>query len=196
MSRLKFFTAAIILFSIYSCSSNHPEGATHLVKDFNLSWIGDERNQGINLNHHKGESGGSRLIPETVFEYGFDEEFIIAKQHPNHWTPLYGRLEIYGDKYVLLNQKDTALLKKEYLSEESGKWYLTKEGFGEAQQRLYPNRSITNYYIISIKEYSFRFFNAEESVYRLTDEASFLEKRAELGVSESLSFSKVFEAFK
>ncbi|MEM7548675.1 MAG: hypothetical protein AAF363_03315 [Bacteroidota bacterium] len=195
MYRLYFFLTIIVLTIFSSCVPDHPKGATHLVKDFNLAWIGDERNQGINLNHHKGEYGGDSVVVETVFAYGFDDEFIIAKQHPNHWTPLYGRLEIHGDGYVLLNEKDTALLKEEYLSEEDGKWYLTKEGFDEAQVSLYPNRSITNYYIISIKDYSFRFFNAEESVFMFPDESSFLKKRSELGVSESLSFTKVFEEF-
>jgi hypothetical protein len=54
-----------------------------LTKDFWLNWWAEPNNKYILLSTEKDGNGGLILIKETVYAVGYDDNFIIAKQHPN-----------------------------------------------------------------------------------------------------------------
>ncbi len=80
------------------------------------------------------------IIPSTVFAVGYNDKYIIAKQHPEELTKI--------------------------------------------------DKSITNYYIIPIK--NVQYYNEKDVIGPMTKD-SFENKRKELGVPETLSFTKVFK---
>lgn len=68
---------------INGCFLNKPQSVQHIVKDFNLGWQGDANHQALFVNIDHSEYGGLKIIEETVFAIAWDQDFIIALQHPN-----------------------------------------------------------------------------------------------------------------
>ncbi len=61
---------------------NQSESVRNLVKDFNLGWRGDPIHQSLYVNVDHTEYGGIKIVEETVFAMAWDQDFIIALQHP------------------------------------------------------------------------------------------------------------------
>lgn len=73
-----FFAAAIlVLLSILFLR----ESKVDLVSDYEIDYVDIEQNMSIYYNDPKW--GGIGVINPTVFAVGYNEDFIIAKQHPN-----------------------------------------------------------------------------------------------------------------
>jgi hypothetical protein len=45
-------------------------------------WAADKMEQAAVVKKHKGSSSATHVVPATVFAYGWNDDFIIAKQHP------------------------------------------------------------------------------------------------------------------
>lgn len=67
--------------SLNGCFLNRPESVQHVVKDFNLGWQGNPKHRSLFVNIDHSEYGGLKIIDETVFAIGYDQNFIIAYQH-------------------------------------------------------------------------------------------------------------------
>ena len=166
----------------------------HLTKDFNLAWGAEKRYQALYLNSDHNEYGGFTIIPETVYAIGFDEEFIIAKQHPNLQegigNRLFGNHEKGGD-YLLTNPADTIYLSREdSIYEKNGKWYHISNGW-DPPSDLFPYKDSTYYYIIDIRNYGNIRAWDREGVYKFDTQSGFENKRIELGVSADLDYTFV-----
>lgn len=72
----KTFCLAIILFTLNSCIL-FDNGSRTIVDDYKLEWIDLPSNQYITF-------ADKTLVEGYVYAVGFDDEFIIAKQHPNN----------------------------------------------------------------------------------------------------------------
>ncbi len=68
-----------------------PQSETKLIKDFWLNWYDDESNQFILLVDND-STGGIPVINHTVFSIGYNDNFIIAKQHPDKEEEISERL--------------------------------------------------------------------------------------------------------
>ena len=167
-----------------SCMWDDPITAKKITKDYYLQWVYEKSDQIILKSSDKGKSGVIK-IPETVFAVGFNENFIIAKQHPNLEEEiskrLFGQRGENGD-YLLTNPNDTIYLwEEDRFYEENGKWYHISNGWNPPDS-LKPYKKKTNYHIIDIKNK-----NGEKFVF--DNETDFLNKRKELGISENLNFT-------
>ena|SRR3982750_2229886 len=101
----------------------------------------------MSLSYHAPEDGSNYggVIPETVFAVGFNEKYIIVKQHPRSFPK-------------------------------------------------HPDKKITNYYIVPVTDgFNYRTMNGMCGPLTLNQ---FSEKRIELGIPDSLNFTKEFEDLK
>ncbi len=179
----KILVILIIGFSFSSCLDD-PITVQKVTKDYYLNWVYDNSDQILIRSSDKGKSG-SIEISETVFAVGYNENYIIAKQHPNLEEQiserLFGNHEKGGD-YLLTNPADTIYLSKEDgIYEKNGKWYHISNGWNPPDS-LKPYKSQTFYHIIDIKE-------KNGKKYKFENESDFWNKRKELGISENLNFT-------
>jgi hypothetical protein len=65
---------------------NQPESVRNVVKDFNLGWRGQVKNQALYVNVDHTEYGGLKIVEKTVFAMAWNQDFIIALQHPGNST--------------------------------------------------------------------------------------------------------------
>jgi len=56
---------------------------------------------------------------------------------------------------------------------------------------LYPYRNETIYYIIDIRNYESKEWDRKNSVFEFTKESDFIDKKKELNISNSLTFTMV-----
>jgi hypothetical protein len=56
---------------------------------------------------------------------------------------------------------------------------------------LYPDRNETIYYIIDIRNYESKEWDRKKSVFEFTKESDFIDKKKELNISNSLTFTMV-----
>ena len=180
-----FFT--LILFT--SCDEQIE--VKHLTKDFNLAWWAEPREQSLYHNSSHNEFGGLIVIPETVYAIGFDDDFIIAKQHPNKAKQIQDRLfnkEEGYDDYLLQNAADTVWLSApDSIYEKDGKWFHISNGWSPPRN-LFPYKDSTYYFIIDVRDYDIKDWNSSY-VYKFDTEANFNIKRNEIGVDKNLNFS-------
>ena len=78
---MKYLCYCLLLLN--ACMLNQTESVRNVVKDFNLGWRGDAVHQSLYVNIDHTEYGGIKIVEETVFALGWDQDFIIALQHPN-----------------------------------------------------------------------------------------------------------------
>jgi hypothetical protein len=170
---------------------DEPINARKVTKDYYLHWIYEKNDQILLKSSDEGKSGAVK-ISETVFAVGFNEDYIIAKQHPNLENEiskrLFGKRGENGD-YLLNNPSDTIYLwKEDRFYEENGKWYHISNGWN-APDSLKAYKKITYYHIIDISTK-----NGEK--YKFDNESEFMEKRENLGIPKSLNFSIIDEDLK
>jgi len=172
-----------------SCIQTQSESVNNLVKDFNLSWRGEAKYQTLFANNDHTEYGGAKVIEETVYSLGYDENFIIAKQHPNLSAVKEKILKNQeGEDFLIENPQDTVYLNTEFIYAREGKYLYKKSGV-PALDNLFPYKSETIYYIVDIRDYSLRFWGTAGNVHKFRTQTQFDIKRKELGVPESLQFS-------
>ena len=135
---------------------------------------------------------GNIVVESSVFAVGFNEQFIIAKQHPNTANEILERLNEYDfdeKAYYLNDLSDTIWLqKKDNIYKNNGKFY-HKDYLNRNQlpDSLKPYKKITNYYIIDLRNYEKGNSNSYK-VHKMT-EKGFLIMRKYLDVPEDLTFT-------
>ncbi len=164
---------------------------TKLTKDFWLNWWADSTDQHILLSFENDGNGGTPIINRTVFAVGYNNNFIIAKQHPDKEEEIQARLfnhdSVTGD-YLLESPADTIWLSGEdSIYERSGKWYHISNGWNPPDS-LRPYRKITYYHIVDIRHYEQKNWDSYK-IYTFDNEAEFINKRHELGVPDDLIFT-------
>lgn len=130
----------LIVYFILSCDS--PPYEKNINESYQLSTINGMENMTLFVNDNGAYVG---VVGPTIFAIGYNEDFIILKQHPT----------------------------------ENGS---------------YPNKSITAYYIIPLKE-KVNDYIVDNKIGPLSKE-EFLTKRNKLGVPNYLKFTKTFEELK
>ena len=162
-----------------------------LTKDFWLNWWAEENNKYLLLSTEKDGNGGLILVKETVFAVGYDDNFIIAKQHPNRQEEIQKRLFNYDTtekSYLLTDPNDTMYVsgKDDSIYKKNGKYYHISNGWNPPDS-LKPYKKETNYFIIDIRKY-IRHQPNSYVTYEFKNENDFLKKRKELKISEKLTF--------
>ncbi len=164
---------------------------TKLKKDFWLNWWADNTDQHILLSFDDIGNSGIPVIERTVFAVGYNNNFIIAKQHPDKEEEVSERLfsdqNSKGD-FEIKNLADTVYLSKDdRIYQDSGKWYHISNGWNPPDS-LKPYRKITYFHIVDIRNYD-RKNRDSYKVYTFENEKEFIEKRLELGVPNELTFT-------
>ena len=163
-----------------------------LTKDFWLNWTVEENNKTLLLSTEKDGNGGTILIKETVFAVGYDDNFIIAKQHPNRQEEIQKRLFNYDTTekaYLLTDPSDTIYIsgKDDSIFKKNGNYYHISNGWNPPDS-LKPYKNETNYFIIDIRKYKRQQPNNYDT-YKFQNENDFLKKRQQLKISDQLTFS-------
>src|SRR4051812_27148735 len=99
MQEIKRRPIQLIILSIF-CGSlftsclldGEPPSNKKLAKDFWLSWWGEKADQHILCSTSADGNSGSVVIKQTVFAVGCNDDFIIAKQHPDKQEEIADRL--------------------------------------------------------------------------------------------------------
>lgn len=196
MTRLT--TILILLLIMNGCLMDEPTEVHHLVKNFNLAWWAEPRYQGLYENSDPNKYGGSTIISETIFAVGFNDDFIIAKQHPNKQEEISKRLFNRDStrNYRLSNPADTIYISEEYsIFIRNGNYYHLSNGWNPPDS-LFPYRNETKYHIIDIREYGLNKWNSREHTYEYKSESEFQLGRQKLGVPDNLNFTIIDEKLK
>jgi hypothetical protein len=159
--------------------------------NYQLSYFSNKKSMTLYYNY-KEEYGGSKVIDETVYQVDWNDEWIIAKQHPNLEEPIQDRLFNYSEKtgdYELTDPNDTIyLLEGDRKYEKDGKWFHTKNKWTQPDS-LYPYRKKTNYYIIKVNSTERIIFNADT-------EDRLAELRDSLKIPHKLNHHLIFKGLK
>ncbi|QXP78755.1 hypothetical protein [Winogradskyella sp. HaHa_3_26] len=175
----------ILLIGIsFSSCLDDPITTRKVTNDYYLNWVYDNSDQILLRSSDDGKSG-SIEISETVFAVGFNDNYIIAKQHPNLEKEiserLFGNFATNGD-YLLENPSDTIYLSKDdRIYEQDGKWYHISNGWNPPDS-LKPYKKTTYYHIIDIRP-------KNGKKYKFNNKSEFWAKRERLGIPKSLDFS-------
>lgn len=167
-------------------NSNHK-----LTKDFWLNWWGDSTDQNILLSEDSDGHSGIGVIEQTVFAVGYNDNFIIAKQHPDKEEEVSKRL--FGDQnskgdIEITNLADTVFLSKaDRIYQDNGKWYHVSNLWNPPDS-LKPYKKITYFHIVDIRNYKRKNWDSYK-VYTFDKEAEFINKRHQLGVPDELKFT-------
>ena len=170
---------------------DEPTSNRKLTKDFWLNWWSDSTDQHILLSTTDDGNGGSFVIKQTVFAVGFNDNFIIAKQHPDKEEEvsesLFRDQNSKGD-FEIKNLADTLYLSKDdRIYQDSGKWYHISNGWNPPDS-LKPYKKITYFHIVDIRHYNRKDWKSYK-VYTVDNEADFIKKRHELEVPDELTFT-------
>ncbi len=164
---------------------------TKLTKDFWLNWFGDSTDQNIVFNTSKNPNGGLLVIQHTVFAVGYNNNFIIAKQHPDKQEEIQARLfnrDSSEGAFLLTDPADTIWLSSEdSVYKKNGKWYHISNGWNPPRN-LKPYKGTTYFYIVDIRKYQSGNSDSYQ-VLKFDNEKDFIKKRHELEVPESLTFT-------
>jgi hypothetical protein len=190
MTKIFLIGLSVLLFT--GCFwGDEPTSYKKLTKDFWLNWWADSTDQHILLSTSKDGNGGSFIIKQTVFAVGYNDNFIIAKQHPDKQEEIQSRLfnrDSIEGTFVLTNPADTIWLSSEdSIYKKNGKWYHISNGWNPPSN-LKPYKDITYFHILDIRRYE---SGKPESyrVYTFDNEKDFVNKRHELEVPENLTFT-------
>lgn len=186
---LGFCVCVILLSSCYF--GDNPSGSKKLTKDFELFWFDDPVSQELILSKEDA-SNYTILVKETVVEAGYNDRFIILKQHPNVAQNIYERLSDYDfdlKAYEIKKLSDTIWLHNhDEIFEHRGKHY-HRESFSVnfLPDSLKPYKAVTNYYIVDTKGY--KTHSPYYGLYHCKSIQEFYHKRSELGVPDDLEFT-------
>jgi hypothetical protein len=176
----------LVFLTIASCFWDETPTIKKVTEGYYLKWVYENGDQFLLRSSDEGKSGIIE-IPETVFAVGFNDKYIIAKQHPNLEREiserLFGTTGDNGD-FLLKNPSDTVFLSKDdRIYQENGKWYHISNGWNPPDS-LKPYKRQTLYHIIDITK-------KKENKWTFKSEADFLDGREKLGIPTSLDFSIV-----
>jgi hypothetical protein len=178
----------IALLPLAGCLSDETINTKHLVKDFNLSWWSEAKYQALFQNSNNKEYGGAVIIPETVFALGYNEQFIIAKQHPNNDDTISWNNILEHETWILDSIPSDTLGDQHHYVKINGKWHGISNG-RDTHPDLFPDKRITIYYIVDIRNYEKGSWSRKANLYKFGSLEKFQEKRKELGVPTNLTFS-------
>lgn len=189
MNFLKLISILFVAATVVSCSFDKPKVVRHLTKDFNLGWWSEPRYQALFLKTDPDEYGGAKIIAETVYAVGYNDNFIIVKQHPNKLVEVVDKLfnKKIGDSWVIENLEDTVYLNSDLVHFKDGNWLY--KGNESDLDNLFPYKDETFFYIVDIRDYQYRFWRNDKNIYKLTSEEEFENMRKELNISNELVFT-------
>ena len=175
---------------------DNPSSFKKITSDFWLNWMDYESEQHILFSTSEKGTFGEYAVESTVYAVGFDNDFIIAKRHPNEAKTIMDRINEYDFEekaYYLKKLSDTIwLVEQDSIYEKKGvryhKEYLSR---GSLPDSLKPNKSITLYSIIDLRNYERG--NRNFKVYDSMDKKDFIQKRNELGIPNNLDFTIINE---
>lgn len=188
----KLFLTGLSALLLTGCFwGDEPTSYTKLTKDFWLNWWADSTDQNIILRTESNGNGGTPIIKQTVFAVGYNDNFIIAKQHPDKEEEVSERLfrdqNSKGD-FEIKNPADTVYLSKDdRIYQDSGKWYHISNGWNPPDS-LKPYKKITYFHIVDIGHYKRKNWDSYK-VYTFDNEKEFIDKRHKLGVPDKLTFT-------
>lgn len=186
------FGIAILTFFVSGIFGDESHNTRHLIKNFNLGWYSEARNQKLFESIDHEEYGGGIIIAETVFEVGYDENFIIAKQHPNNDDTISWNNTNEHETWELDSVPTDTLGDQHRYVKINGKWLGISNG-RNMHHDLFPDRKITYYYIVDIRNYELGKWKSKNNVFKLYSKKEFESKRQELGVPEKLDFTIIDE---
>ena len=171
---------------------DNPSDTKNLTGNFYLSWFESQIDQNIIYSTAKNQTVGIPVVKKTVFAVGYNENFIIAKQHPDKSIEIIERLyDVHArnskEDYQVKKLSDTIyLLEGDTLYKENSKWFHTGRDFTSLPDSLKLYKSITYYHIIETKK-----SNAQNlyKIHTFETEKEFNDKRLELGVPQNLTFT-------
>lgn len=190
-------TCVAISLIVASCFfGDDPHNENLIVKDFWLSNYHDDTNTEILLSDDG--ISGEIVIPHSVYAIGYDNNFIIAKQHPDKEEEIRKRLFQSGRNerggYELEDAGDTIYLASDdSIYKENGKWYHISNGWNPPDS-LKPYRKVTNYHIIDLRNYKNGVLNSYQT-YVTQDEKNFRKKCDSLSVPQTIMFKDINEFF-
>ncbi len=188
----------IICLVLTSCLfGDNPYVQKPLIKNYWLYWLDYKKNQQIVYCTTENVYGSIQniIIPKTVFAVGFNNRFIIAKQHPFIADSLENSLYDGWNKndrghYPVKHLKDTVFLKEgDTVYLERGKWYHTENRYSYIPDSLSPYKEITIYHIIDTGKKN---GNNPYTHFSFRSESDFKQKCQKLGIGNNLKFS-IFE---
>ena len=199
--KLNYFVYFIFFSLLFqSCYfGDNPSGTKRVKKDFCTTWFENRSDlKLIKCDNDKISGNGTLIIEETVFAIGSNENFIIAKQHPNKKKEIVNRLtqRKYIDEaeyfYLLPDLRDTIWLqKKDSIFKIDSVWCHKDYIFEHLlPDTLKPYKAITNYYIIDIQNYSRSDYNSY-TLFKFDNENDFNKKRIELNINDTLKFEVI-----
>ena len=186
----KLYLLGLIGITLTGCFWDETINTRNLVKDFNLSWWSEPRYQSLFENKNKKEYGGGLIIPESVFAVGFDNNFIIVKQHPNNDDTISWNNIKEHETWKLDHFPSDTLSDQHSYIKINGEWQGISNG-RSTHEDLFPDKKITYYYIVDIRDYDDQKWRSTENVYKFETENAFNQKRNELKVPDNLSFTIV-----
>lgn len=165
---------------------------THITHNIWLKWWGEENDQHLLKAFDNDPSGGSYLLGPVVFAVGNNNDFIIAKQHPDMESEISKRLFKYSPEtgdYELENPADTVYIATgDSIYTRNGKWYHISNGWNPPDS-LKPYRTITYYHIIDLRKY--KDGNNDYQKHTFDNEPDFRKAKKKLGVPDDLDFTIV-----
>jgi hypothetical protein len=179
-------------------SDDKPNMQKKLSKDFWLAWWEKKNTQKITVGI-KDAFDGYIVIDNVVFAVGSDDNFIIAKLHPDMQEEisksLFGKHNSKGH-FEIKNPSDTVYLNKaDTIYQEENNWYHTSKDWAKPDS-LKPYKKMTYYHIIDIRKYTKDNLFDSYKIYSFDNEKDFTNKRLELGVPEKLTFTIVDQELK
>jgi hypothetical protein len=188
----KISLVGLSIFLLTGCFfGNEASSSKKLTKDFWLNWWADSADQHILLSTSKDGNGGSFVLKPTVFAVGHNDNFIIAKQHPDRQEEIQARLfnrDSLEGTFLLIDPADTIWLSSEdSIYKKNGKWYHISNGWNPPTN-LKPYKDITYFHIIDVRQYQSGKFDSYK-VFTFDNEKDFVIKRQELKVPENLNFT-------
>jgi len=171
---------------------DNPGNTKNLTWNFYLTWFDSEMDQNIIYSTEKNQTAALPVVEKTVFAIGSNEDFIIAKQHPDKAAEIENRLfdahaRNSKEDYEIKNLDDTVYLSKEdMVYREDDKWFHTSRDFTSLPDSLKLYKGITYYHIIETKK---RNGGLPYTLHTFENEKAYKEKRTALGVPENLAFT-------
>jgi hypothetical protein len=71
-----------IVFALTSCFGMFDSSSDRIIDSYHVLWIDMQENRGISKEVEGSSGSFIGIVPNYVFEVGYNEHFIIAKQHP------------------------------------------------------------------------------------------------------------------
>lgn len=188
----KYLVIGLIGLLLTGCFwGDEPTSYRKLTKDFWLNWWADSTDQHILLSTSDNGNGGSFVVKQTVFAVGYNDNFIIAKQHPDKEEEIQARLfnrDSIEGTYLLSDPADTIWLSSEdSIYQKNNKWFHISNGWNPPDS-LKPYRALTYFHIIDIRNYERKIWDSYK-VYTFDNEREYIKKRNELGVPDNLKFT-------